>query len=257
MDKFFDHRDQHFKLPEVATVPLARCFAWLRAGWRDMQANPLASLSHGLAIATIFALLLGYASEHPYLLTASVSGFFLVAPLLAVGLYEISRRRAEGVSISFRQSLAGWRRNSSSIGLFGVALALVAIAWERLSAIMFALLAGDNVPDLGHFVREVVLSGHYDRLILAYWLSGAGLAALVFAVSAVSLPMMMDRNTDTATAMMASVKAVGTNPVALAFWAMTIVVLTLVGFATFLIGTIVIMPLLGHATWHAYKELIR
>jgi uncharacterized membrane protein len=257
MDKFFDRGDQHFNLPEVATVPLTRCFAWLGAGWHDMRANPLASLSHGLAIAILFALVLGYASEYPYLLAASVSGFLLIAPLLALGLYEISRRRAEGVSITFRESLAGWRRNASSIGLFGVVLALVAIAWERLSAILFALLSGDNVPDLGHFVREVVLSGHYDRLLLTYWLSGAGLAALVFAISAVSLPMMMDRDTDTVTAMMTSVKAVGANPIALGLWAMTIVVLTLVGFATFLIGTIAIMPLLGHATWHAYKELIR
>jgi uncharacterized membrane protein len=222
-----------------------------------MQANPLASLSHGLAIAILFALLLGYASERPYLLTASVSGFLLIAPLLAVGLYEISRRRGEGVSITFRESLSGWRRNSSSIGLFGVALALVALAWERLSAIMFALLAGDNVPDLGHIVREVLFSGHYDRLLLVYWLSGAGLAALVFAISAVSLPMMMDRGTDTATAMMASIKAVATNPIALGIWAMVIVALTLVGFATLLIGTTVMMPLLGHATWHAYKELVR
>jgi uncharacterized membrane protein len=122
---------------------------------------------------------------------------------------------------------------------------------------MFALLAGDNVPDLGHIVREVLFSGHYDRLLLVYWLSGAGLAALVFAISAVSLPMMMDRGTDTATAMMASIKAVATNPIALGIWAMVIVALTLVGFATLLIGTTVMMPLLGHATWHAYKELVR
>jgi uncharacterized membrane protein len=140
--------------------------------------------------------------------------------------------------------------------MFGVVLAIVAIGWERLSAILFALLYGGSAPDLGRFVADVFLAGDYPRLLTGYIVIGGILAALVFALAAVSLPMMVDRGTDVATAMMASVKAVVTNPVPLALWAATIVVLVAIGFATALIGMVFVMPLLGHASWHAYKELV-
>lgn len=257
MDNMFSRWEHHFSLPSVAEVPFLRCYDWLGSGWEDLRRNPLASLSYGLAISILMMLLLSFGIDRPYLFTAAVSGFLLIAPLFAVGLYEISRRQGTGESVSFRESFMGWRRNSSSIGLFGVFLAIVAIAWERLSAIMFAMFFGGDVPDFGRFYTEIFFSGHYDRLVAVYVLAGAALAAVVFALSAVSLPMMVDRDTDVATAMMASLKAVATNPGPMLLWAITIVVLTAVGFATFLIGMVFIMPLLGHATWHAYKGLIK
>lgn len=257
MDNMFTRWEHHFALPTVAEVPFLRCFDWISGGWEDLRRSPMVSLAYGLIISLALALVLSFGMRQPYLFTASISGFLLIAPLFAVGLYEISRRHDKGEPVTFMDSLTGWRRNSSSIGLFAVFLAIVAIAWERLSAIMFAMFFGGDVPDLGHFAQEVLFSGHYDRFAAVYMIAGAALAALVFAVSAVSLPMMMDRDTDVATAMMASVKAVATNPAPMVLWAVSIVVLAAIGFATFLIGMIFIMPLLGHATWHAYKELIK
>lgn len=257
MNSLHHNLEHHFALPEVAEVPLLRPLDWISAGWQDVRRCPGVSLSYGLAITALLALVLAIGADRPYLFVATVSGFLLVGPILAVGLYEISRRLDAGESPTLGDAFAGWRRNSSSIGAFGMVLAIVAIGWERVSAIMFALLYGGHVPDLARFVNEVLLSGDYARMMTVYMLAGAVLAALVFAISAISLPLMMDRNTDMATALMASFEAVTTNPAPMALWATLIVFFVGVGFATSLIGMIFVMPLLGHATWHAYKGLIK
>lgn len=257
MDKMFPDLDRHFSLPDVAEVPLLGPLDWIDAGWKDLRKCPALSVAYGLVIAGLLALILSYAADRPYLFTASISGFFLIGPILAVGLYEIARRMGDGATPTLQDIAAGWRRNSSSIGLFGLMLGLIALGWERLSAIMFAMLYGGHVPDLGRFMSEVFLSGDYPYLVTVYFMAGGVLAALVFAVSAISLPMMMDRNTDMATAMMASVKACATNPAPMALWGALIVLLCAIGFATFLVGMVVIMPVLGYASWHAYKSMIK
>lgn len=257
MDKMFGNLERHFALPEVAEVSLLSPADWLSAGWEDLRSCPAVSLGYGLVIAGILAIILSVGIDRPYLFTASVTGFVLLGPVLAVGLYEISRRHRAGEVPTLHDAMTGWRRNSSSIGLFSVLLAVVALGWERLSAVMFAMLYGGHVPDLGRFMSEVFLSGDYPRLVALYFIAGALLAVAVFAIAAISLPMMLDRNTDMATAMMASVKAVAANSAPMALWAAMIVFLTAVGFVTFLIGMVFIMPLLGHATWHAYKALIK
>ncbi|MBI3140464.1 MAG: DUF2189 domain-containing protein [Rhodocyclales bacterium] len=257
MDSPFNRMEHHFALPEVAHVPLLRPFEWVGLGWQDLRRSPLASLAYGLIIAALGALILTSAADRPYLFTALISGFLLVGPMLAVGLYEVSRRHAAGEDATFRQSLEGWRRNFSSVGLFGILLAVIALGWERLSAIIFALLYGGAVPDLSRFMQEIFFSGDYPRLVTVYVLAGVALAALVFAMSVVSIPMMMDRGTDMATAMVTSFKAVAVNPAPMVLWAAVIVSLAAAGFATFLVGMVFIMPILGHATWHAYRELVK
>ena len=257
MYNMLDNLERHFSLPAVAEVPLLGPFNWIASGWEDMRSCMAVSLSYGLAITGLLAIILSLGVDRPYLFTATVSGFLLVGPMLAVGLYEISRRHGAGEMPTLGDAFAGWRRNSSSIGMFGILLVVIAIGWEILSAIMFAMLYGGNVPDLSHFMAEVFLSGDFPRLVTVYVLAGAVLATLVFTIGAVSLPMMMDRNTDMATAMMGSVKAVAMNPAPMALWAALIVFFVAIGFATFLIGMVFIIPMLGHATWHAYKQLIK
>lgn len=258
MDRPFDSLDRHFHLPEVSRgVPLDRPLRWLRSAWEDVRYSPTASLSYGLFFALAGWLILAFAADRPYLFSAAISGFLLLAPLLMSGLYEISRRRSQGQRATrFADSLQGYRRNGQSLSLTGVLLAVVAIGWERISAILFALLYGGTAPDLGQFARDVFLSGEYLRLTLTWALLGGILAAVVFGISAVAVPMMVDRDVDPITAMMTSLRAVAANLLPMAFWAGLIVALTAVGFATLLVGLIVILPLLGHATWHAYKDLV-
>lgn len=248
--------DRHFTLPQVRRVGPARPFLWLKRAVRDMRAAPIASLAYGLLFAIAGDVILIFSWRDPYLFTVAVSGFFLVAPLLAGGLYEISRRRAAGQPSTFFESLAGWRRNGQSMALYGLLLTLAAIVWQRSSALFFALFVPNLKPDVAAFVAEVLLNPDYRGLTLAWLLAGALLATLVFALSAVSIPMLVDRRVDFVTAMMASLRAVASNPGPLLVWAALIVTLTLAGFATLLCGLVVFMPLLGHASWHAYRDLV-
>ncbi len=246
---------KHFELPAIRHVPPGRPFAWLVLGWRAMCSNLGESLSYGLAVAALGWLIWAYARGDPQLLTASVTSFFLIAPLLAAGLYEISRRQELGMSTSFGESLQAWRRSGGALAYFGVELVILAIFWERLSAVLFALSYGGKAPDLQAFFRDAFLSGDYPLFVLAYVGVGAVFAAIVFVASAIAIPMLLDRNGDIYTAMATSFLAVTRNIPAMVIWATLIVVLTAVGFGTLLFGLIVVFPVLGHATWHAYREM--
>ena len=256
MEKPFGSLDRHFELPHVRTVEASRPLRWLRSGWSDLIANPLASLPYGVVFALTGYLLLAYAADLPYLFTASISGFMLIGPLAAAGLYEISRRHERGVRPSFMASLQGLRKHTDALLYFGIFLAIMLVVWERLSAILFALFYQDNIPDLANFYSHVLLSGEYTHFLVAYFVVGGALAALVFSLSAISIPLLMDRDSDVITAMMTSMRSIGANLGAMALWAAIIVVLMAISFATLMIGMVVLLPLLGHATWHAYRDLV-
>jgi len=258
MEGRIDSSSHQLQLPEVARVPVARPLHWLRLAWQDLRYSPVESIAYGVFFAAVGWLILTFAADKPYLFTFAISGFFLLAPLLVSGLYEISRRRGQGLPQTLiADSLAGYLRNGQSLFHMGVLLAVIAIGWERISAILFALLYGGATPDLSQFVQDIFLSGDYLRFVIAWTLLGGALAAVVFAITAVSIPMMVDREVDLVTAMMTSFRAVAANLLAMIFWAAILFALTAIGFATWLFGLIVILPLLGHATWHCYKDLVR
>jgi uncharacterized membrane protein len=246
---------QHFDLPPIRRVPAGRPFVWLAQGFRDMRGNLVESLAYGVVLVAIGWVIRTYTAGRPQQFTASITGFFLLAPLLAAGLYEISRRHERGMDTGFGESLQGWRRSGGALAQFGLELVLVAILWERLSAILFALFYNGTVPNLDSFYRDVFLSGDYWRLAVVYVAVGGVLATIVFVMCAISIPMLLDRDVDIYTAMATSLIAVGRNIPAMVVWAILIVALTAIGFATLLIGLVVIFPVLGHATWHAYRDL--
>lgn len=229
---------------------------WLEAGWQDIRANPLPSLAYGILFALGGDLILLAAIGHPHLFTVAVSGFFLVAPLLAAGLYELSRARQAGERLMFIDSLRCYRRNIQSLSLFGLILALLTLMWERFTAVAFALLSGNGTFGGSVLLTEIIIGGEHGVFVATWLALGALLAGFVFAISVVAVPMMLDRNCDPVTAMGTSIRACLTNPGPLALWAVLIVILTLTGFATLLFGLVVLMPMLGHASWHAYKEMV-
>lgn len=229
---------------------------WLEAAWQDIKANPLPSLAYGLLFAIGGDLILLSLVSHPHLLTFAISGFFLVAPLLAAGLYELSRARENGEKLMFIDSLRAFRRNGQSLALFGLLLALTALLWERFTAIAFAMLSGGGVFGGSALLTEILIGGEHVAFVATWLALGALLAGFVFVLAVVSVPMMLDRNCDPVTAMATSLRAVTANPGPLALWAVLIVVLTLTGFATLLFGLVVLMPMLGHASWHAYRDLV-
>lgn len=243
-------------VPPIRRVPAGRIAHWLAAGWHDLKANPIPSLAYGLLFGLGGDMILLASVAHPHLFSVAVSGFFLIAPLLATGLYELSRQHARGTHPTFIDSLRAFGSNGESIALFGVALALIAIFWERVSAIFFALISHGMVGDIGQFMSRTIIGGPQWGLVLTWFALGGLLALLTFALSVVSVPLMLDRKLDVVTAMLTSLHTFAANTGALLLWAATIVVLTLFGFATLLFGLVVIMPILGHASWHAYRDLV-
>lgn len=257
MDNSYHPLDRHFDLPQIKQVEASRPLRWLSMGWSDMRANLGVSLAYGLFFAVVGYLILSFASDKPYLFVAAISGFFLIGPLAAAGLYEISRCHERGSPASFSSSLSGLRKHGDGLVYFGLFLAICLIGWERTSAIMFALFYPGNIPEMSNFISQIFLSGEYTHFVVAYLVVGGALAAVVFALSVVSIPMMMDRETDNITAAMTSLRVVGANLGAMAVWAALIVTLIGIGFATMMIGMVVLLPLLGHATWHAYRDLVK
>jgi uncharacterized membrane protein len=231
-------------LPTIRHISWRQPLAWLGRGLDDLKANPGPSLAYGLLFAIGGDLIMLAALRHPYLLTVAVSGFFLVAPLLAAGLYELSRQTARGRKIMFIDSLRCYQRNGQSMAIFGLVIGLAALFWERFSAIAFALLGESSGVDSGVFLSRILLSGEH------------GTFAVIFALSVVSVPLMLDRDSDFVTAMATSLQAFLSNAGPLLLWAALIVFLCLLGFATLLFGLVIIMPILGHASWHAYRDLV-
>ena len=256
MEEQDDFLAQHFDLPPIRRIGVRRPFQWLARGWDDMRENLGASLAYGIFFALIGYALLAFAAPRPYLFSTAVSGFLLIGPLSAAGLYEISRRREQGATTSLGASLSGLRQHADVLFHFGILLALVLVLWERVSAVVFALFYADNVPDLTNFFRSILFSGDYIPLLLAYTVIGGTIAAVVYSATAVSVPMMMARDTDMMTAMATSMRAVTTNKLPMVVWAILIVLLIAASFATLMVGLVILLPLLGHATWHAYRDMV-
>ncbi len=245
----------------IRHVELDRPWSWLRAGWRDLVATPGVSLAYGVVFAVLgYALTLGlFASGLYYLILPMTAGFLIVGPLAAVGLYEISRRHEAGQLTSFGDALGAWRRNASQIALMGVALLLMLILWGRIAALIFILYFGvGNVPSIDNLLVETFLTPSSLPFLVFGTAVGGVLAAATFAISAISIPMLLDRpEANVMDAIVTSIRAVVQNPKAMAFWGLLIVLFVGAGLATLFLGLIVALPLVGHATWHAYKDLVQ
>jgi uncharacterized membrane protein len=242
--------------PTIRTVSMADPLRWLAAGWSDLRAAPALGLGFGLVLAVIGYALSAAAWSEPLLVMTFVSGFLLVAPVLAVGLYEVSRRLEAGERPTLGHMLTAWGRNRWPIVFMGVVLGMILIAWGRLTGLLAALSFPLVGPE-GHLVSWATVTSPEGLGFLALFvLMGAGVAALVFAVTAVSIPMLLDRPVDTVTAIATSVRVIVHNLPAMLLWAALIVALTGLGLATAYLGLVVTMPLVGYATWHAYRQTV-
>lgn len=233
--------------PAVNRLAPGAVTRWLRAGWSDLCADPLASLFYGVVLASM-----GYGATSKVggaVRLALTTGFLLVGPFLAIGLYELSRRRAAGEPSRLAPSLVAWRANFPAISFYAVALTLLLAVWIRVSVVVVALLLPDGALDWR--------SPGVWAFAAVYAAAGSGLALFVFATTALSLPLLLERrDMDTIGAAIVSFTALRRNLAAMVRWAACIVLLTLAGFATFYLGLVVVLPLIGHMTWHAYRETV-
>ncbi len=244
--------------PRVRRVPVDRPWAWLSAGWRDMMTAPGVSLIYGLLILAITYLLLLvlWQFESFWLVLPMTSGFFFLAPLLAAGLYETSRRVQAGEPVSLGAAFSAFKRNATQLSYMGVLLGLFHLGWIRIALLIFALFFGLGfTPTWDTIVAKLTAAS-----AIPFWAVGTAVgavfAALVFAISAVSIPMLVDRDTNMFVAVATSFTAVRVNWPAMTLWAGLIVAFTIFGMVPGFVGLAVTMPLIGHATWHAYKDLV-
>lgn len=247
--------DPGLPFPAARQVSLGAPLRWLARGFADLRACPGPSLFYGACFAAM-GLLTVLTLAHAYAYIAALaSGFLLVGPLFAMGLYEVSRRRERGEACTLTPTLTVWRRNLGNIGVFAVVLGVVLLVWARASMVVFALFYTETLPSLEN-IAEQILTLRNLEFLATYFGVGLVFATVAFAASVVSVPLMLDRNQDAVSAMLGSFGALLNNPGPMLVWAVLIVLLTAIGFATFNLGFIVLMPILGHASWHAYRELI-
>jgi len=255
-----DNRTIHV---EIRHVPVFRPLTWLRLGWLDLRKHWSASLGHGALIMALGWTLLVICGTHPYFIAAAISGFLLVGPIMSAGLYEMSRRYSLGQSANFDDSLEGFARNTAGLFGFGVVLAICTAVWFAVSAILLGTVFHIPAPDM----HETLYRGFLDTVnrtqVVAYIITGAVLASAVFTVSVVAVPLIIDRHTSASQGMRASVRAVFRNIPAMIVWSALIVILIAIGYLIPLLPALqgwlllLVMPLLGHATWYAYKDMVR
>lgn len=253
-------------LPQVRTVGLMQPMTWLVLAWRDMARSGWISFAHGLAITAFGGAILAVAHHRFWLLAGALSGFLVVAPVLATSLYALSRaleqRQEANLGVVLKtwlnwqnSHLNKWGNDYWCMVQFGALLALAATGWVITSAAFITLLAPVPVETPMDFMRHVVLA--HNGWLFELWLAlGSLLAAPIFASSVIAMPLLLDRRASLRVAVLTSWQVVVANPLPMAFWAALILGFTLLGLGSLLLGLIFVMPMLGHASWHAYRDLV-
>lgn len=246
------------EVPRVRRVPVDRAWTWLTRGWSDLAATPALSIGFGAVLVVISILLTTglLLTGLVYLLLPMAAGFFFVAPVLAVCLYEVSRRREAGAAATVSDVLFAWRRNGPQIALMGLILMLLHLAWVRIATLLFALFFHDANPPLDRLVDALLFSPVSLPFLVVGTLIGGVLATIAFAIGVVSIPMLLDRDVSVFTAIQTSWRVVSDNPGPMALWAALIVVFTTFGIVTLYVGLAIAVPLISYASWHAYRDVV-
>ncbi len=236
-------------------MDIAEPLDWLAAGIRSFAAAPTGSLLYGTLFTRACWLTLALSWSLPWFTIAFLTGLLLFGPFLAAGLYVAARQQESGEPISIRGSLALIWDRRSNLSLFALFLGLIAAAWVRLAALIFAIQFTTFSPSMDAYLG--LLSGRFDLGVTILFLGiGFLLAGTVFVTSAVAIPMILDRDVSPITAMQTSYRNFLLNWPAMLLWAALIVILSGIGLLTFFIGMIVIFPILGYATWHSYRRMV-
>ena len=229
---------------------------WLRAGARDLVAAPGIAAFYGLSFWGM-ALVLGWVFRtKPEYVMSLVSGCLLIGPFMAMGLYDTSRRREAGLAPSLGDSLTCWDSHMGSMGMLVLVLIVLELLWGRASLVVFAVFFNTGMPSTTGVLQAVFNPQNWE-FVAVYTVVGGVFAALVFSTTVVSIPMILDRDTDALTAGITSMRVVFDNPGVMVLWGL---LLTLLVVASLLLAwsvlLVVVGPLLGHASWHAYRAAI-
>lgn len=239
----------------VNKVGLLAPFSWVKKGGRDLLKCQFSSMFYGVAFA-LMGWTIAFFYGAAYWLTITAAGAFMLAgPLLAIGLYALSRQVERGEEPHLRPTLTCWRGNMANLSIFALVIGVVTMIWARASMVVFAVLYDSGLPTANDFLNEL-LAFENITFVVSYLIVGGLFASFIFAISVVAVPLMFDQGKDAISAMLISLSVVARNPMAMLIWAALLVALIGIGFATGFLALAYTAPIAGHATWHAYRELI-
>jgi uncharacterized membrane protein len=250
----------------VRTITLAQPMDWLLRAWRDIARCGWVSFAHGFALALGGLAIVAVAYDRFWLLAGAFSGFLVVAPILATSLYALSRAIERGEKVGFQVVLktwlswqnghfSKWGNDYWCLVQFGALLGLAGTGWVLTSAALITLLTPVHIGTPMEFVQHVILAR--NGFLFELWLAVGGLlAAPIFASTAIAIPLLLDRRVTLLQAVLTSWRAVLANPLPMALWAALIMGFTVLGLGSAMLGLIAVVPMLGHASWHAYRDLI-
>jgi uncharacterized membrane protein len=240
--------------PALNHLPLGAPLRWLILGWADFRREPAISLFFGACFALMGLAVLMVFRHAPIYTLALCAGFLLLGPLLCLGLYRVSSNLERGEPVSIEDSLGAWLPNVGQIAIFGTVLLILEMLWGRAALVIFAV-SFDGMPDFAGSVMKL-LDPHNLAFIVAYLAVGAVFAGLIFAVSVIAMPLLLDRDTDAVTAGLASLKLCLTQPLVMLSWGALVTGLVVLAMLPWFVGLVVVGPWLGHASWHAYRAAL-
>jgi uncharacterized membrane protein len=227
---------------------------WLVCGWRDFLRAPGIGLFYGGCFMLMGWALLKVFEHAPAYTLALSAGFLLMGPFLCLGLYRVSQRLEQGERPELVDSLFAWKTRTGQLAIFGLVLLVLEMIWGRAALVVFAV-SFDGMPDFKGSLLAL-LEPQNLAFIIAWTAVGAVFAGLIYAVSVISIPMLLHRPVDTITAGLTSVRLVATQTSVMLWWALLIALLTFLALLPFFVGLLVVGPVLGHASWHAYRAAV-
>ncbi|MFY0736385.1 DUF2189 domain-containing protein [Aurantimonas sp. NFXS3] len=241
-------------------LPPSAALGWLKAGWRDMVAHPHISLAYGLVIFLLSILtvwsMFSFGWDH--ILFPALAGFLIIGPFVAIGLYDLSRGQDAGETVSLGRLYRVRAKSGTQMFFVGILLCLLMLIWWRAAVIVYALFFGYRpFPGLDNLIPMLLTTGIGWAMLIVGAVVGGLFAAFSFAISAFSIPMLLNERSDALTAMGTSMMLVWNNLPVMITWGAIALGLFVICLLTGLAGLIVAFPLLGHGTWHAYKTIRR
>lgn len=239
-------------------LPASSALEWLRSGWRDVRQAPWSSLAYGLFLTLVsYAVLWAlHASHLLYLALPAISGFLIVGPFLAIGLYEKSRRQARGERVAFSDMVVFRPASGGQLAYAGLLLGLLILFWLRAADLLYALFFGlIPFPGAEEALTNVLTTPRGWALIATGTLVGGLFAAFAFAISVFSIPILVSRRTDALTAMGLSFVMTVQNLRPMLAWGMIVALGLGLSTVTGLVALTVLFPVLGHGTWHCYQAI--
>lgn len=246
-------------LPAIKSITTTDVRDAIRAGLADFQRAPIYGLFFGaifsvVGVAIVWAL---YTGEASYWIFPAAAGFPLIGPFAAVGIYEVSRRLEAGEELSWQAILtAGFRHKNTQLPLFAVLTVFSFLAWIVLARVIFAISFGTAPMTNVMTSFEVLLTGPGLVMLVVGSIAGAALAALLFSISVVGVPLLLDRDIDVVTAMITSFSATVENRQAMLYWGLIVGGAIFLAMLPLFLGMILVFPALGHASWHIYRKVI-